>query len=297
MLNNLPIALPPSNPANPAVTPPIIPVPIVIPIAVALPLAIIVPKSVVSIPPSPPREAHVDDRLENIFEPSELPVTCAVPVVETSPKIAFFNVPDIFDPNPKNFIPANDATIAVSNGATSIIPLSNSNADFKASHSTSAKSSAKPTKSTSFNNSPIFSPINLKSVLFKNVDQVSKTPLIQVVIISPKEAVSNSSKKLVNPSASELPKLIQSKFLPKDNTLYIAVFSEPAIVFPNSPNNSGEIRPFKKSARPFPKFLAPSYTLSQSIFLNAFVSVTFMCLPNSNKLSISLSNSFNMLSA
>ena len=78
------------------------------------------------------------------------------------------------------------------------------------------------------------------------------------------------------PVLTEVPKFSKSNVFPNESRKCSAVFNEFETVVPSAPNSSGDIRPFKKSARPVPKLLAVAYTSSQGILSKAFVSTVPM---------------------
>ena len=127
-------------------------------------------------------------------------------------------------------------------------------------------------------------------IFFSAVRTVVLIPSTQTLSVFANDAKSNVWKKLLIPLAMDSPKFLKSKFSPNDKAAYIAVFKEPAIVFPTAPNNSGLIKPLRKSANPLPKFLAPSYTLFHWILLREFVSVVPIYSPNSSSVLILLLN-------
>ena len=109
---------------------------------------------------------------------------------------------------------------------------------------------------------------------------VSLMPCAQVFIVFASDLKSNVWKNLFTPAAIDLPNSLNSNVCPNDNAAYIAVFNAPAIVLPTALNNSGDIRPFRKSANPLPKFLAPLYTFFQSILLRVLVNDLPIKSPN-----------------
>ena len=197
---------------------------------------------------------------------AKLPWAITVPISDVSkaPKskdhlfvMAFAILLAILVPNFVNFAVANPAIKAVSKGASSNNPFISLNAAFIASHNAFAIVPAIPVKSNSQRNSPIFWPINSKSVFLNIVATVVNTPLNHTLIVSAAFLKSKVWKNAFIPSAIESPKSFQSNSCPNEFNAYNAVFKAPAIVLPVDANNSGEIRPFKNSARPLPKFLAP----------------------------------------
>ena len=100
-------------------------------------------------------------------------------------------------------------------------------------------------------------------------------PSVQTLNVSASKSKSNVLKKLFTPAAIELPKFFQSNVVPKESKKCNTVFKQPAIVFPNSVNNSGEIKPLRKSAKPLPNLSAALYTGFQFIFFNCLV----ICFP------------------
>ena len=196
---------------------------------------------------------------------AKLPCAMTVPISDVSkaPKskdhlldIAVAILLAILVPNFVNFAVANPAIKAVSKGASSNNPFICLNDAFIASHNAFAIVPAIPVKSNSHKNSPIFRPINSKSVFLNIVATVVNTPLNHTLIVSAAFLKSNSLKNPFIPSAIESPKSFQSNVVPKEFKKYNAEFKEPAIVLPVAPNKSGLINPFKKLARPFPQFLA-----------------------------------------
>ena len=109
---------------------------------------------------------------------------------------------------------------------------------------------------------------------------VSNIPLAHVFIVSAVALKSNVLKKLFIPVPIDTPKSFQSNVVPNECKLYSAVLSDAAMVFPVAPKSSGDISPLRNDASPLPKFLAPSYTLSQSILFIALVRVSPMCEPS-----------------
>ena len=156
-----------------------------------------------------------------------------------------------------NFITPNAVRRTVSTGASSNIPSQNDIAALIASHNVSAISAAILAKSSSLRNSPILLPTIFQSVLEIASFIAVNIPCAHKLRVCASAPKSNVLKKLLIPLAIDSPKSFQSNVLPNEFKAYKAVFSEAAIVFPTSPNNSGLINPLRKLANPLPKFLAP----------------------------------------
>ena len=180
-----------------------------------------------------------------------------------------------------NLSPAIAVNIIVSTGAASNIPSYNSDAAFIASHRASINFPSISKKSISSKNVPICVPILYQSICSNAVVIVVRMPFAQTFIVSAKRAKSNVLKNSFIPVAIERPKSVQSNSFPKEFRNQSAVFKAPAIVRPNAPNSSGEMSPFKNCANPVPKFLADSYTLSQSMLFIASVRTFPIYSPNS----------------